>query len=86
MGPRLRESHLLAHSGRGGEFTQPRVHLLKLGMENSCSTHRQRFAVIPDIFSGRAVLVPEESPAGEVFRLRAPDHPEKRRKEMENVA
>ena len=49
--------------------------------------YRQRFAVIPDIFSGRAVLVPEESPAGEVFRLRAPDHPEVKegRTEMENV-
>ena len=28
MGPGLRESRLLAPSGRGGEFTQPRAHLL----------------------------------------------------------
>ena len=28
VGPRLRESRLLAPSGRGGEFTQPREHLL----------------------------------------------------------
>ena len=28
VGPRLRESHLLAPSGRGGEFTQPRAYLL----------------------------------------------------------
>ena len=54
---------------------------------HSASTHRQRFAVVPYIFSSRAALVPEESPAGEVFRLRAPDHPESEgRKEMENVA
>ena len=28
VGPRLRESRLLAPSGSGGEFTQPRAHLL----------------------------------------------------------
>ena len=28
MGPSLRDSRLLGPSGRGGEFTQPRAHLL----------------------------------------------------------
>ena len=72
-------SRLVIGEPRGG------IHLTSCslfmpGEPSDVPAYRKRFAVIPDIFSGRAVLVPEEPPAGEVFRLGAPDHPAKEKR------